>query len=165
MITAEGWIFIPMSFKPSLRWVSDLMRFLLCSLLLLGALRSAASEGTLFLLVHPPREDMVVEEQYALELMQGERRSFVGGLPASVILPSRQADEFDLVAQNVFSTSGAGMQRMWFQMVFSGRVNAPKYLNSNDEILNYIREHPGTVGIVVSEQAPAGVTGFRLEGP
>ena len=76
-----------------------------------------------------------------------------------------QAAEFDLVAQNVFSTSGAGMQRMWFQMVFSGRVNAPKYLNSSDEILNYIREHPGTVGIVVSEQAPAGVTGFRLEGP
>ena len=154
-----------MSFKPRLRWVFDLMRILLCSLLLLGALQSAASEGTLFLLVHPPREDMVVEEQYALELMQGQRRSFGGGLPANVILPSRQSGEFDLVAQNVFSTSGAGMQRMWFQMVFSGRVNAPKYLNSNDEILNYIREHPGTVGIVVSEQAPAGLTGFRLEGP
>lgn len=154
-----------MSFKPSLRWVFDLMRFLLCSLLLLGALRSAASEGTLYLLVHPPREDIVVEEQYALELMQGERRSFVGGLPANVILPSRQAAEFDLVAQNVFSTSGAGMQRMWFQMVFAGRVNAPKYLHSNDEILNHIRETPGALGIVVGEQPPAGLTSFRLEGP
>lgn len=108
---------------------------------------------------------MVVEKQYALELMQGQRRSFIGGLPANVILPSRQSEEFDAVAQMVFSTSGAGMQRMWFQMVFSGRVNAPKYLNSNDEILNYIREHPGAIGIVVDEQPPAGLTSFRLDRP
>ena len=141
------------------------MRLILPIALFFAASAVFASEDQLYLLVHPPDAGMAVEESYAIELMQGQRRSFVGGLPARVILPSRQADAFDAIALGFFSTSGEGMQKLWFKLVFSGRVNAPKYLDSGEEILRYVESNPGSVGIVMLEEAPVGVTSFRVDVP
>lgn len=141
------------------------MRLILPIALFCAASAVFGSDDHLYLLVHPPDASMAVEEGYAIELMQGQRRSFVGGLPARVILPSRQANAFDAVAQGFFSTSGEGMQKLWFKLVFSGRVNAPKYLDSNEEILRYVESNPGSLGIVILEEAPAGVTSFRVDLP
>ena len=141
------------------------MRLILSIALIWAASAVFAADDQLYLLVHPPDVGMVVEENYAIALMQGQRRSFVGGLPARVILPSRQADAFDAIAQSFFSTSGEGMQKLWFKLVFSGRVNAPKYLDSDEEILRYVESNPGSLGIVIIEEPPAGVTSFRVDLP
>ena len=141
------------------------MRLIFPIVLFCAASKVFASDDQLYLLVHPPDASMAVEESYAIELMQGQRRSFVGGLPARVILPSRQAGAFDAIAQGFFSTSGEGMQKLWFKLVFSGRVNAPKYLDSDEEILRYVESNPGSLGIVILEEAPAGVTSFKVDVP
>ena len=39
------------------------------------------------------------------------------------------------------------MQRTWLRLVFGGRVNAPKYFDSDEQIITWINEHEGAVGV------------------
>ncbi len=70
-----------------------------------------------------------------------------------MVLPSRQSALHERVAKQIFSSSGRSMQRRWFQLVFSGRVNAPKYLDSDLDVIKYVLENEGAVGIVASDAA------------
>jgi hypothetical protein len=43
------------------------------------------------------------------------------------------------------------MERRWFALVFSGKVNAPKYLEDDSAVMNFIASTQGAIGIVTSE--------------
>jgi len=88
---------------------------------------------------------------YALSLIRGENKNWDGGADAIVVLPSRQSLLHDTVAREVFSSSGRSMQRRWFQLVFSGRVNAPKYLDSDVAVMKFVLENEGAIGIVAAD--------------
>lgn len=94
-----------------------------------------------------------LDSEYALSLLRGENKNWDGGADAIVVLPSRQSALHERVAEQIFSASGRSMQRRWFQLVFSGRVNAPKYLDSDIDVLRYVLENEGAVGIVASDAA------------
>ena len=99
------------------------------------------------LLVHPPSNE-TIDRQTALTLFRGERRNWKGGIDARVVLPSRESDHYESLAQQLFGLSGSGMERQWFRLVFAGQVNPPIYLDSDEEVERYIAEHPGAVGVV-----------------
>lgn len=93
------------------------------------------------------------DSEYALSLLRGENKNWDGGADAIVVLPSRQSVLHERVAKHIFSSSGRSMQRRWFQLVFSGRVNAPKYLDSDADVIKYVLENEGAVGIVAADTA------------
>jgi len=39
-------------------------------------------------------------------------------------------------------------------LVFGGRVNAPKYFDSDEQIVSWINEYEGAVGVVISDTEP-----------
>ena len=93
-------------------------------------------------------------------LLTGQRRNWDDGDVAEVVLPSRESSNIDFVAQKLFGTSGQVMQRLWFRLVFSGRANAPAYVNSSSDVIEAVERQDGALGIVVSDVAPTVVEGL-----
>ena len=46
------------------------------------------------------------------------------------------------------------MQRLWFRLVFSGRANAPDYVNSSRDVIEAVERQNGALGILVSDEVP-----------
>ena len=132
-----------------------MMRSLLTTMAMLWALSvtNGAFATNTFVVVNAPPGSSV--DQASLEaLLTGQRRNWDDGDAAKVVLPSRESSNFDFVAQKLFGTSGQVMQRLWFRLVFSGRANAPDYVNSSRDVIEAVERQNGALGILVSDEVP-----------
>ena len=65
-----------------------------------------------------------------------------------IILPSSNANFAELVSRKIFNSSVMGMKRYWLGLVFQGRANPPKFLESAQDIINYVSKHKGSIAVV-----------------
>jgi hypothetical protein len=120
---------------------------------------NAAVATKTFVVVNAPPGSTI--DQASLEaLLTGQRRNWDDGDAAKVVLPSRESLNFDFVAQKLFGTSGQVMQRLWFRLVFSGRANAPDYVNSSSDVIEAAERQDGALGILISDVAPSAREGL-----
>ena len=132
-----------------------MMRSLLTTIAMLWALSvtNGAFATNTFVVVNAPPGSSI--DQASLKaLLTGQRRNWDDGDAAKVVLPSRESLHFDFVAQKLFGTSGRVMQRLWFRLVFSGRANAPDYVNSPRDVIEAVERQDGALGIMVSDEVP-----------
>jgi len=132
-----------------------MIRSLITTLAILWALSvtNGAFATSTFVVVNAPPGSSI--DQASLEaLLTGQRRNWDDGDAAKVVLPSRESLHFDFVAQKLFGTSGQVMQRLWFRLVFSGRANAPDYVNSSRDVIEAVERQNGALGILVSDEVP-----------
>lgn len=122
------------------------------ALLLLG---SSGWSAELVLVINPP-EGLSIEREAALALIRGERRNWEGGIDARVVLPARESEQYEVVADRVFGLSGKAMERQWFRLVFAGQVNPPVYLSGDEAAISHILEHPGALGVMAAGAVPSG---------
>jgi len=132
-----------------------MIRSLITTLAILWALSvtNGAFATSTFVVVNAPPGSSI--DQASLEaLLTGQRRNWDDGDAAKVVLPSRESLHFDFVAQKLFGTSGQVMQRLWFRLVFSGRANAPDYVNSSRDVIEAVERQNGALGILISDEVP-----------
>lgn len=103
-----------------------------------------------------------LDEASLLALLRGQRRNWDDGNAATVILPSRDSADFEVVAERVFGASGRVMQRLWFRVVFSGRANAPTYIDDPSEVVAAVEAKSGAVGVFTTTQEPEVPGSLRL---
>ena len=71
-----------------------------------------------------------------------------------VVMPSNKADFADDFASSVLQMTQPALHKYWLGLVFQGRSNAPVFLNSSAEILEYVQRNQGAIGMVkMSEKA------------
>jgi hypothetical protein len=122
---------------------------------------NAAVATKTFVVVNAPPGSSI--DQASLEaLLTGQRRNWDDGDAAKVVLPSRESSNFDFVAQKLFGTSGQVMQRQWFRLVFSGKANAPDYVDSSTEVIEAVARQGGALGILVSDDVPEVGEGLKV---
>ena len=109
-----------------------------------------SSAEPLYLIANVPANSEFSQE-YGLSIMRGENKNWGSGADARVALPSRDSEHYDLIANSLMGGSGKAMERRWFALVFSGKVNAPKYLEDDSAVMNFIASTQGAIGIVTSE--------------
>ena len=108
---------------------------------------SAVSAEQLMLIANVPGGESL-DREYGLLLLRGDQKNWDGGIDARVVLPSREAVSYEQVAKAGFGTSGKSMQRLWFRLVFSGRVNPPIYLGNDNDVIDYVTQHEGAIAVV-----------------
>lgn len=139
------------------------MRTVAITLLFLGVLgfSSTTFASSVYVAVNAPAGSSVDTDSLEA-LLTGERRNWDDGDAAKVILPSRASSDFDAIAQELFGASGRVMQRLWFRLVFSGRANAPDYVDSTAEVLNAVQRQRGAIGIFIADSAPPTDNGIEI---
>lgn len=89
----------------------------------------------------------------AKAIFRGKYSSWKNGESVTIVLPSTKSENVVNVASQVYGMTVKGMQKYWLEQVFQGRSNAPVFLESDDEIINYVKRNPGAVGVVKASKS------------
>jgi hypothetical protein len=65
-----------------------------------------------------------------------------------IVLPSKKNESCISVTAFLYESSITAMQKFWLSQVFQGRSNAPVFLDSDEEIILFVRKNAGAIGIV-----------------
>jgi hypothetical protein len=106
--------------------------------------------GEFYLLANlPPKVDL--DQDYGLSLLRGDNKNWDNGTDARAALPSRASPHYDTAAETLIEGTGKALERRWFRLVFSGKVNAPQYFDSDQAIIDYVANNSGAIGIVATQ--------------
>jgi ABC-type phosphate transport system substrate-binding protein len=67
-----------------------------------------------------------------------------------IVLPASKSTSAEIVASVVYGNTVSGMQKYWLSLVFQGRSNPPVFLDTDEEIINYVKRTSGSIGVISS---------------
>jgi ABC-type phosphate transport system substrate-binding protein len=70
------------------------------------------------------------------------------GQKVTIVLPSNKSEFAEKVASEVYGGSISSMQKFWLALVFQGRASPPVFLQTEEEIFDYVSKNPGSIGVV-----------------
>ena len=85
-------------------------------------------------------------------IFSGSRSLWTTGEQVIVVMPSSRCDYALLFSETVLQLSYPGLQKYWLGLVFQGRAAAPVFLPGSKEILEYVRDNPGAIGIIMGTE-------------
>jgi len=65
-----------------------------------------------------------------------------------IVLPASKSISAEVVASSIYGNTVSGVQKYWLSLVFQGRANPPVFLDTDEEIINYVKKTVGAIGVV-----------------
>ena len=85
-------------------------------------------------------------------IFKGMKSRWKNDEDVTIVLLSSKHPECELMAATIFGKDMKYVKKYWLNLVFQGRANPPVYLDSNEEVLNYVKKHSGAIGVLVDEE-------------
>ena len=85
------------------------------------------------------------------QIFRGKYSSWKNSQQVTIVLPASKSESAPLVARVVYNTSVSSMQKFWLSLVFQGRFSPPIFLETDQEIITYIKKTPGSIAVISSE--------------
>lgn len=85
----------------------------------------------------------------------GKRALWPNGQSVTIVLPSSDSNSFSRTANWALGADSFEYQKHWLSLVFQGRSNAPVFVEDEDAVIEYVRTHPGAVGLLHENPAPS----------
>lgn len=67
-----------------------------------------------------------------------------------IVLPASKSSSAEIVASVVYGNTVSGVQKYWLSLVFQGRSSPPVFLDTDEEIINYVKRTSGSIGVISS---------------
>jgi ABC-type phosphate transport system substrate-binding protein len=67
-----------------------------------------------------------------------------------IVLPASKSISAEVVASSIYGNTVSGVQKYWLSLVFQGRANPPVFLDTDDEIISYVKRTPGSIGVIMA---------------
>jgi len=67
-----------------------------------------------------------------------------------IVLPASKSPSAEIVASAVYGNTVSGVQKYWLSLVFQGRANPPVFLDSDEEVINYVKRTSGSIGVITA---------------
>ena len=93
-------------------------------------------------------------EKKLKEAFLGNRAIWNSGQSVVIVLTNTQSASFEKTAAWALNADAFDYQKHWLSIVFQGRADAPVFVKDEKEMISYVREHPGAIGILHQETAP-----------
>ena len=85
-------------------------------------------------------------------IFKGEKQRWPDGTKISIALMKTNNTVGQSICKKIYDMSGDELNKFWLALVFQGKVSAPNFFNSVDELEDFVAQNPGAIGIV-NEQA------------
>ncbi len=89
-----------------------------------------------------------VSKKQLARIFQGKESLWKTKEEVLLVMPSAKSEFGAVFAEKVLNMSYTALQKYWLVLVFQGRASAPVFLNSNAEMLDYIKRNPGAIGVL-----------------
>jgi hypothetical protein len=87
-----------------------------------------------------------------IQIFRNGRSLWPSGEKVVIVLPGNKSVYAEAVAKNLYGGSVSSMQKFWLALVFQGRANPPVFLQTAEEIVFYIANNPGAIGVLPKEE-------------
>lgn len=92
-----------------------------------------------------------VSEKTIQEVFKAKYQLWENGNSIKIALMKSTTTVGEQTAKTIYSLTGSGMQRYWLSLTFQGRADAPEFFKTENELIEYIKNTPGAIGIVSAE--------------
>jgi ABC-type phosphate transport system substrate-binding protein len=82
------------------------------------------------------------------QIFRGKYANWSTNIQVIIVLPASKSVSAEVVATSIYGNTVSGVQKYWLSLVFQGRANPPVFLDTDEEIINYVKKTPGAIGVV-----------------
>lgn len=118
-------------------------------LLLLGFSFSSAAAQEL-IVIGNTIELSTVSEKSIQAVFKAKYQLWENGNSIKIALMKSTTEVGEQTAQTIYGLTGAGMQRYWLSLTFQGRADSPEFFKTEAELVEYVKNTPGAIGVVSS---------------
>jgi hypothetical protein len=80
-------------------------------------------------------------------VLKGERQRWSDGTKVSIVLMKTTTAIGKNTCAKIYEMSGDKVKRFWAGLQFAGKVDAPTFCNSVEELESVVAENPGAIGV------------------
>ena len=91
-----------------------------------------------------------LSKQEVVQIFRNGRSLWSKSDKVLIVLPANNSVLASDVAANLYGSTVSGMQKFWLALVFQGRANPPVFLQTAEEILSFVKNNPGAIGVIPS---------------
>ena len=96
------------------------------------------------------------------DIFLGEKQVDPNNNTIVVVLPTKDFQGAEEVARLIIGSSLNSFRRYWLSIVFQGRANPPFYFNSNQRMIDFVRENPGSIAILYDYTGSENITTIEI---
>lgn len=124
------------------------MRLLVAFILLFIVSGIAAQDNSLTVVANEKGAPSEIKMSELKSVLMGEKQRWSNGTKVVIALMKTSTPLGTLVSKRIYDMSGDEVKGFWLRMSFAGKGEAPKFCNTEEELLAYVAENEGAIGIL-----------------
>lgn len=116
-------------------------------------------------IAHPTAPADTVSLAQLRRIYRGDQQYWQDGTKVVVLIQRPGSEERNVVLKTIFRLSESRYKEFWITRIFRGDVTSgPKVVADTRELIELVRNVPGTIGVVRVEDVPAGMRVTAIDG-
>jgi hypothetical protein len=142
--------------KYRLTGFNPIAKYYLLFLLLSFAISAAAQENTLTVIANSNGAPVEIKMSELKSVLMGEKQRWSNGTKVTIALMKTSTPIGKIVSKKIYDMSADEVKGYWLKISFAGKADAPKFCNTPEELMSYVAENAGAIGIVdkISSELP-----------
>ena len=137
------------------------MKIFIIILALLTGMVAAAQHIPLTVISNQKGAPAGLKKTELRSILMGEQQRWRNGNKIIIALMKTNTPVGKNTSEKVYDMTADELKKYWLAQVFQGKADAPVFFNSISELLTFVAENPGAIG-VVDETAPVASTQIVL---
>ena len=89
-----------------------------------------------------------MSESQMKDYFKGKDNSWPNRKSVKIVLASSKHPKVELYSSLIYNKSFYSVKKYWYSLVFQGRSNPPYFFASDQQVIEFIGENPGSIAIV-----------------
>lgn len=123
-------------------------KLLIVVLLLFFGLAARAQETPLSAISNQKGPPSAMNLSELKSIFKGEKQRWRDGTKISIALMKTNNPVGRTICKKVYDMSADELNKFWLALVFQGKVSAPNFFNSVEELEEFVAQNPGAIGII-----------------
>ncbi len=140
------------------------MKTLLIILFMLTGALLHAQDAALSVVSNPKGSPSQMNLSELKSVFRGENQYWSNGQRVVLALMKASTEIGKNICERVYHLSPDEFNKYWLKIVFQGKSDPPVFFNTVTELLDFVRQNPGAIGIIDQSQPAADVKVVLIEG-
>lgn len=109
---------------------------------------SVDQDTKLAVVINPKGPPVNISANDLRKIFKGEVQRWKDGTKVVVVMMKTNTTTGNETASRLFNMSGNDLNKYWLSLVFAGKARAPYFISSESELLLFVSQNPGAIGII-----------------
>jgi hypothetical protein len=138
--------------------------FLSLFLLLSVGYSAKAQEATLTVISNTTGAPSEMKMSELKSVLKGEKQRWGDGTKVHIALMKTTTPVGQTTCQKIYNMSGDKVKRFWLELSFAGNADAPTFCSTTEELVTFVSQNPGAIGVLDKPSTIAGIKTTEIDG-